>query len=565
MKYIKKFILLLVMTIIFSLHLFSFNPINDIKINYKIYTLKNDEYKILLKFKINGNVHIQKNDLFNFNAKNESVKIKNIKYPASEKWEGSDVYKNKFIVTLFIKNLNKISSFPLQINYQCCDEETKVCYLPTQRIININFKKAEENKNNTIESKIENALQTNLPLAFLLVFIGGILASLTPCVYPIIPITIGYIGSKSRGSKYKGFILSIFFVLGLSITYSILGIIAAATGSVFGSLMQTPVVITGISLIFIAMALSMFGLYDIQLPPSITAKLQSGGSKHKGFIGSFLIGMITGLIAAPCVGPIIISLLAWIAKTGSLFLGFWLLFIFAWGMGILFILVGTFAGILNNMPKSGKWMEYIKYFFGILLLGTAFYYLKIVINPHIYKILIGITLITGGVYVYKKEKKFSEVIKYLLIIFGMFYIFYGLSNLYGINILNQKRLISNNKKELIYDYINDDKKAFLIAKKENKLLFIDFYADWCVECKELEEKTYINPEVQKVLKNFIKLKMDFTKNNDWAKRKRDEYKIQGLPTVIFFTPAGKEIKRFYGYKDSKEFLNIIKNLNKNGV
>ncbi len=563
---------------IFSLFLFiftlnadiNFDTTKDITIDYTYKYISDNNLLLILNFSINGNVHIQKNDMFFFKINNNNFKILKTILPKPDIWDNNPVFKNKFSVKLKIltteMGAGKNYTLPLEINYQCCNEDTGVCYFPTQRklAVKVNQSRQAVPDISSISKKFTFALNNNLLLAFLLVFLGGFLTSLTPCVYPIIPITIGYIGSKSKNSKWKGFILSLFFVLGLSITYSLLGIIAAKTGAVFGSLMQTPPVLGIIAAIFIIMAISMFGAFDIQLPSSIAGKLQSSSNK-KGILGAILIGMITGLIAAPCVGPIIISLLAWIAKTGSIFLGFWLLFIFAWGMGILFIIIGTFAGILNTLPKSGKWMEIIKYFFGLLLLITGFYYLKSILNINFYFILEGITLIILGFFIYSSENtekwkiKLSSALKYILIVFGTFYILFGLIKIHSKNLLfmPKKEVSYQNFK---YDFLNNDNAAFAQARKKNKYLFIDFYADWCAECRELEKKTYNTDEVRKKLNSFIKLKMDLTKKNNWTKNKTEQYKISGLPTVIFYSSDGKEIKRFFGFKTKKEFLEILNSL-----
>ncbi len=569
MKIKNLFITHIIILLITVTHLYSegltFDTIKDIDITSS-YSINSDKtINVKLDFKINGEVHIQKNDLLRFSIKNKDFQLINITYPAPDKWKNNPVFKDEFSITIILKNLNNTekASIPIEVNYQCCDEITEMCYMPVSRIITVDYNiEGSTSASQSLSEKFKTALDTNIFIAFLLVFIAGFLASLTPCVYPIIPITIGYIGSRSSQSKWKGFILSLFFVLGLSITYSILGIIAAKTGSVFGSIMQTPVVLGIIALIFIIMSLSMFGAFDIQLPPSISAKLQSHGQK-KGIAGAIIIGMITGLIAAPCVGPIIISLLAWIAKTGSILLGFWLLFVFAWGMGILFIIIGTFAGALSAMPKSGKWMEFIKYFFGILLLATGFYYLHIVLTISLYYILLGIAIIIPGTFAFSTESKdwkakLYSALKYIIIIIGAFYIFAGLLKIYSKDlILTSPTRQVNLTDTFNFDYTDNDAKAFEDAKKNRKPLFIDFYADWCAECKELEEKTYNDPEVKEKLKNFITLKMNFTKKSEWTKNKTEQYKIAGLPTVIFFNPDGKEIYRFFGFKDKKEFLNII--------
>ncbi len=300
-----------------------------------------------------------------------------------------------------------------------------------------------------------------------------------------------------------------------------------------------------VALIFIIMGFGMFGAFNIQLPPALTSKLQ--GKKKKGWFGAIMIGMITGLVAAPCVGPIIISLLAWIAQTQNLLLGFWLLFVFAWGMGLLFILIGTFAGILNSLPKSGKWMVYIKYVFGLLLLFGGFYYLyPIFVSPYFY-IAIGVILLL----LIKFTHITSRIFKYLIILTSIISIVFG-----GIKSLS----IRDTEKKFEFQFVNNEDSAFKRAFKKKKPVFMDFYADWCIECKELEKKIYIRAEILEILNNYITIKMDFTEKGNFRETRTKKYKIMGLPTIVLFNHKGEEIKRFAGYMNKDKFLKFIKNL-----
>jgi thiol:disulfide interchange protein DsbD len=244
---------------------------------------------------------------------------------------------------------------------------------------------------------LKQELEKRSLLLVLLVLLLGFLTSLTPCVYPVIPIVMGYIGTRSGKKKLKGFYLSIFFVLGLAIVYSVLGTIAAATGTMMGASFQNPIVIIIISAIFVLMGLSLAGLFEIPVPSSISSKVQSGGNKSE-VIGALIIGGVSGIIAAPCVGPVLIALLSWISQTRNIVLGFWLTFIFSLGMGIIFLLVGTFSGVISAMPKGGKWMDYIKYFFAAMLIGGGIYILNPIVPSWVNLLLWGIYLVAAGVF-----------------------------------------------------------------------------------------------------------------------------------------------------------------------
>ncbi len=232
----------------------------------------------------------------------------------------------------------------------------------------------------TVESEfdIEKILkEKGLIAGILLAFLAGLFASLTPCVYPLIPITIGLFGAQDTASKFQGFKRSTIYVLGIAVTYTLLGVTAAWFGSVFGGAMQSPWVLSGIALLFIVLGTSSIGLFEIQVPGSIQTKLSqtSGNGAKKAFI----MGLVAGIIAAPCVGPIVAGILLYVAQTQDPLLGALLLFSFSIGMGQLFLVLGTFSSMINNLPKSGGWLDASKVVFGAVFWGVAIYYLRLLI------------------------------------------------------------------------------------------------------------------------------------------------------------------------------------------
>lgn len=217
-------------------------------------------------------------------------------------------------------------------------------------------------------------LQGSLFLAFLAAYLGGVVISFTPCTYPLIPVTVGYIGARSASSKLRGFILSLFYVLGLAVTYSTLGAAAALTGKLFGQMQTTPLTYFLMANLFIIMGLAMLGVFKISLP--VPQKLMNvTGNIKKGFAGSFLLGAASGFIIGPCTAPILGVILGYVALQNNVLTGVALLFIFSLGMGTLLIIVGTFTGLIASLPKSGVWMERINYIFGFILIGAGEYFL----------------------------------------------------------------------------------------------------------------------------------------------------------------------------------------------
>ncbi|KKO19659.1 MAG: thiol:disulfide interchange protein [Candidatus Brocadia fulgida] len=239
-------------------------------------------------------------------------------------------------------------------------------------------------------------------ISLALIFLAGVGLSFTPCVYPMIPITVAVIGGKAAGEQasarkpLSAFFLSLVYVLGISIVYSAMGVAAASTGALFGSALQSPWVIGFVVVVFVGLALSMFGVYYLRVPSLISDRL--GTETGTGFIGVFVMGLISGIVASPCIGPALASLLVYIASTGNKFLGFWMLFVFAWGLGVLLIVLGTFSGVIKALPKSGGWMETVERIFGLLLIGVALYYLRFIISEGAFIMSLGLFLIVTGVF-----------------------------------------------------------------------------------------------------------------------------------------------------------------------
>ncbi|HOO55631.1 MAG TPA: cytochrome c biogenesis protein CcdA [bacterium] len=216
-------------------------------------------------------------------------------------------------------------------------------------------------------------------IAYGAAFLAGFLTSLTPCVYPMIPITAAYLGGSSRGtSRMRSFLMAVSYVLGISVMYSALGAIAALSGKIFGSWVMSPGVNIAIAVIFILLGLSMLDLFMIPLPGFLT-NLSSGGQK-KGYVGAFTVGVVSGLIATPCSAPVMLGILTLVARGQNVIYGISLLFVFSVGMGILLVVIGTFAGALAALPKSGRWMEFVKWFFGIAMIVCGGYFLFVAIK-----------------------------------------------------------------------------------------------------------------------------------------------------------------------------------------
>ena len=547
-----------------------------------------EEGIIVFNFFVDEDYHITdlKNNFFEIELEeNKFIKIINIKFPEGVPYKNENVFKGEFRVNVYVKSLKKFKSpykLVFNIGYQICKERPmELCFAPESKKIEVNVSKRFEDiklkneqkadKSNVKEDEsyskwMNRIIKEELRgkpslLLFVIVFISGFLTSLTPCVYPVIPIVMGYIGSRAGKKKIKGFYLSLFFVLGLSIVYAILGVIAATTGSLMGISFQNPVVVLIISFIFIVMGLSLAGFFEIPVPSSISSKIQKG---HKSeILGSIIIGGVSGIIAAPCVGPVLIALLSWISQTKNLFLGFWLTFTFSLGMSVIFVLAGTFSGVISSMPKAGKWMDYMKYLFSILLIGGGIYFLSLISSKWVTLLMWGIFLISVSIFTglfkgidkYDYKEKFYKVIVVIIFLCGVFLFFKSIEIKYFPYSVGPVENYENN-----LAWIGDLEQGKLKAEKENKILIVDAYAEWCVACKELDKYTFSEKDVSKVLKDYVIVKLDFTEKSEKNRELRKRLNIIGMPTVLFLNAQGMEIKRFSGFKNKDEFLRILNNL-----
>ncbi|MCF7886184.1 MAG: thioredoxin family protein [Candidatus Marinimicrobia bacterium] len=376
-------------------------------------------------------------------------------------------------------------------------------------------------------------------LTFLLIFLGGLGLVLTPCIYPMIPITVSYFGGQAEGKKSKRFVMALLYVLGLATTNSVLGTVAALSGGLVGGLLSNPIVLLGIALVLVALALSMFGLYDISLPSAMN---QLGSGTEGGYLGSIIMGLTLGIVAAPCIGPFIIGLLTYVAAVGNAFLGFAMFFTLSIGMGLPFLILAYFSSQIDKLPNAGEWMVGVRKIFGLILLGMALYFLQALIPDNIYKFLFPLFILGAGVYLIIFEKSGDQnrifaAIKRVIAIIAIFTA--------GWLMKPEAESISGSMTWQPYNQT-----AYEKALQDDKPVIMDFSAEWCVKCKELEEITFKAPQVVEKSKKFHLFKVDLTnRNSEKVENIREKFDIKGLPTVIFINSEGQERRdlRIFGF------------------
>jgi thioredoxin:protein disulfide reductase len=397
---------------------------------------------------------------------------------------------------------------------------------------------------NQIASLID---ESGLLWTFIVIFFIGLALNLTPCVYPMITVTVSIFGGQDDTNLFRVFFKALTYVLGIASMYSVLGVMAALSGGLFGGILQSPAVLAGIGLLLLALALSMFGLYEIQMPYWITSKL--GGQNASGFIGVFISGLVVGVFAAPCIGPPIIALLAFVGTKGDPVFGFWSFFILSMGLGFPYLILGTFSGLLQKLPRSGVWMVWVKKVFGIVLVGVGLFYLGLAFFPKFTPWVIALTLLIGGVYLGFIErtgldKKGFRLTKW---IFGTAGLVAGI-----LMVLNLQ------KEGVEWTPFSADRLESAIA--DNRPVVLDFYADWCIPCLELDRVTFVNPDVIDALDDFVRLKVDLTNfDSEESEILRQQFNIIGVPTIVFINAEGREVgpARVTGFMNAAEFLQRV--------
>ncbi len=367
----------------------------------------------------------------------------------------------------------------------------------------------------------------SLPALLGLVFLAGLALNLTPCVYPLIPITVGFFGRQAAGKTSRNLGLAVLYVLGMSVTYSALGVFAALSGALFGSWLQKPAVLVGIAIVVLALALSMFGLFEIRMPHALTDRTGLKG----GAVGAFTMGLFVGFVAAPCIGPFVLSLLTYVAAQGSAVLGFGLFFTLAMGLGVPYLVLGTVTGSLSKLPRSGEWMVAVRKVFGFVLVSLAVYFLRPLLPPRAFDLGLALPLVLGGLYLLFLEKNARDVawFKPVRAVVSLALV------AAGIWLAVPRTAVAG----LPFETYSDE--ALAKAAAEGKPVMIDFFADWCLPCKELEHNTFSDPRVVAAAKGWVLLKADLTREGtEEVARLRQRWGIKGVPTVVFLGPDGKE-------------------------
>ena len=512
----------------------------------------------------------------NFDAEpQEGIIVSDIRYPAGTLRKLSfaekplDVYEGKTIIFLSVRfsaNLPAgVDTIRGGIRLQACNDQ--VCLAPSTIPVRIpvqivpqteqtsavnapffsgyNGERSESTAGNSeLASLFENK---GAFLAYLAVILIGLALNLTPCVYPMLSVTVSLFGAQSDTSIVRVLAKAVLYVLGICTMYSVLGVSASLGGGLFGGWLQSPLVLGGIGALLFGLALSSFGLYQIQIPYWITSRV--GGTTGTGLVGIFLSGLVVGIFAAPCVGPPVLALLALVAAKGDPFFGFRVFFALSFGLGLPYLILGTFSGLVKRIPRSGAWMVWVERIFGVILSGAALFYLTLAVAPKYVPYVIPLVLIAGGVYLgfIDSSGRGRKALRRLQWAFGVVSVVFGI-------------VIGNGLRAPGLDWEPFSEQGLAAAKESRQPAVLDFYADWCIPCLELDRNTFTNASVTLAMKDVRRFKVDLTHlESPEVDAIRHRFNISGVPTLVFIDRQGDEPSdsRLVGFVPPEEFLRTL--------
>jgi thiol:disulfide interchange protein DsbD len=558
-----------------------------------------DAQTLQANFRVTPGYYLYRNKVA-FTTTDNTVKVTAVNLPKGElkhdpNFGDTEVFHQSFQaeITLSPPN-NKPTSITLNAVYQGCSEQG-LCYPPISKTLHINLPDAT-----TLAPPATTVAPLSSPSASLLpppvsegsqiaglfkggsfwliisfFFGAGLLLSLTPCVFPMIPILSGIIvGRGHKITHMHAFILSLAYVLGMALTYAAAGVLAGFSGNLISNALQTPWVLGSFAAVFVLLSLSMFGFYELQLPTALQSKLSDTSNRlHGGHLsGVFLMGALSAIIMGPCVAAPLAGALLYIGQTHDAVLGGVALFALALGMGAPLLLIGTSAGVL--LPKAGAWMEAVKQFFGVMLLALAIWIIQPLLPVSVQMLLWAALLIFSAIYLRAVDAlphnsggwhKLLKGIGLFALLLGAAYLVGALSGARDIlrPLGNIGRAETQAPASLQFSRIKDlaelDQR---ITQARGKVVMLDFYADWCISCKEMERFAFSDAEIKAKLKPVLLLQADLTANNEADQAMLKRYGLFGPPGILFFDTQGKELSDFRvtGYQDAEQFLKTLQSV-----
>ncbi len=498
------------------------------------------------------------------------------------------IYTHHVSVKLALDNKAKSTTIPLVVAYQGCSEKG-VCFAPVQQKFMVDLSQAGKTYQGQVyDGPIPKAIQnkfdvsnaspntdndyasflqhTNIIWAFLIFFGIGLLLTFTPCVLPLLPIISSIVTGQKQITTTKAFSISFSYVLGMSITYAVVGVLAGIFGGGIQNVLQTPWAIGAMALLFIIMAVAMFGAFELKVPSFILSSVNNLSNKQKGgtYIGVFVMGVLSTLIVSTCVTAPLVAVLAYISYTGNAFYGGLILFALGLGMGVPILIVGTTSGSL--LPKAGNWMYAVKHISGFMLLGLAVYMLSKIIPAKFTLLLTGLLVLGFAVYLGAFSFSIKTLWAKIRQFFAYVFLIYGSTLFIGFLMGNASvvaPLASYNEGAapmLQFTQVTNTKQldeALKAAKAKGKPVLVDYYANWCLDCQYMKHTTFSDPDVINKLKGYTLIQANVTQVGNNSSQLLKQYQLFGPPSVIIFNHQGKEEHKFVGKVDAKELMGSI--------
>jgi len=389
--------------------------------------------------------------------------------------------------------------------------------------------------------------QRGLGVTLLCVALLGLGLNLTPCVYPLISVTVAYFGTQGRHHPTRVAALALVYVLGITASFSVVGVAAALSGGVFGAALQKPAVLLFIAAVLVLLALSSFGLYQLQPPPWLMRRV-SGSTQ--GAVGAFFMGLTMGVVAAPCVGPVVLGLLVFVGSQQRVGLGLELFFALGLGMGLPYLALAMAAGSIKALPRSGEWLIWIERLFGVMLLGLAAYFIAPLLPHTVGRLLVPILIGVGGVYLGFIDRS-GRSLRY----------FRSIQRTTGVAAVATAvwfGLPAPAQSAIQWQPFADANLE--AARLAGRPAVVDFVAEWCIPCHEMEKTTFTDPQVRREAARFAMLRADITSETDETSALVDRFAVQGVPTLIFVDSSGSEVQRLVGYVGNDEMLATMRGI-----
>jgi thiol:disulfide interchange protein DsbD len=494
-----------------------------------------------------------------------SIRVKDVRYPKAEvitpdfsMGEKLSVFTGAVTFSAALDKEQQVNpgqelGFTFSLAYQACNERQCLRPVTITRHIDVPWPQAAEplkvySGNSPPARSGDLFARYGFGIGFLLVLLGGLALNLTPCVYPLIGVTLAYFGNQGGGGTRRILILALLYVAGIAVMFSAIGTAAALSGGLFGAALENPYVLAALAAVMLILAASSFGWFTLQAPAWM---LKQAGTARPGYLGAVAMGLGMGVVAAPCIGPFVLGLLLVVERSGNALFGFAVFFVLAVGMGLPYVVLALAVGNIRSLPRSGEWLAWVEHLFGFVLIGLAMYFLDPLLPGHLATRLLPYYAAAVGLYL-----GFLSPHGRQLRAFQLFKLALGTVSLIALVYLAIPR-----GKPASLAFKPFDQSRLTAAAAAHKPVLIDFAADWCIPCREMDHITFVDPSVVHAARKFVALRADLTRLDSHNDELVSRYRIQGVPTLLLLDGRGNVQKRMVGYVGPKQMLESLHAVN----